>query len=130
MKKFTFSLCLFLACTLGAFAQDTPTNEAVDKTTASISRLMAQNIGLNENEYIQVRTLNHERLSRAAEASKNLKGDPENLAAHLRDIDEDFEIKLFKILSNRQVEAYAEFKLKPEANFLSLVQEVNAKPKK
>ncbi|GAB2532221.1 hypothetical protein GCM10027189_11600 [Rufibacter soli] len=91
---------------------------------------MAQNMGLNENEYIQVRTLNTERLAKAAEVARMFQNDTENMNAKLHEIDEEFENKLFKILSSRQVDAYAAFKTKPEASFLSLVQEVSPSRKK
>ncbi len=91
---------------------------------------MVDAMGLNENEYLQVRTLNMERLSKAAEATKMYANDDENREARLREIEEEFETKLFRILSTRQLEAYAEFKAKPEGNFLTLVQEVTPKNKK
>ncbi|WP_460892134.1 hypothetical protein [Rufibacter soli] len=129
MKNFTLSLCLFVACAFTASAQ-APADGAVEKTSLSISRLMAQNMGLNENEYIQVRTLNTERLAKAAEVARMFQNDTENMNAKLHEIDEEFENKLFKILSSRQVDAYAAFKTKPEASFLSLVQEVSPSRKK
>ncbi|MFB9864612.1 hypothetical protein EFA69_05285 [Rufibacter immobilis] len=124
MKNFTLSLCLFAAVAFNASAQNAPKNDAVEKTSTSISRLMLSSMGMNENEYIQVRALNIERLSKAAEVAKTYENDAEMKEARLREIDEEFENKLFRILTSRQVEAYAEFKTRPEANFLSLVQEV------
>ncbi|ALI99954.1 hypothetical protein DC20_14455 [Rufibacter tibetensis] len=115
---------MFLGLAFTSTAQVAPKNEAVDKATVSISRMMVEEMGLNEAEYIQVRNLNQERLAKAAEATRQFSGDAPQLEASLRDIEEDFENKLFKILTNRQLEAYAEFKTKPEANFLSLVQQV------
>ncbi|WP_205499887.1 hypothetical protein [Rufibacter psychrotolerans] len=128
MKKLFLSFCLVAAFACGAAAQTAPKNEAVEKTSASVSRLMVEAMGLNENEYLMIRNLNLERLSKAAEVARN--EDAESREARLREIDEEFENKLFRILSSRQVEAYAEFKAKPEGNFLTLVQEVTPNAKK
>ncbi|GGK86869.1 hypothetical protein ACD591_18370 [Rufibacter glacialis] len=130
MKNFTLSVSLFFALAFTASAQVAPANPSVEKATISISRLMVQEMGLNEVEYIQVRNLNQERLLKAAEATRQFQNDAPTLEASLEEIDRDFENKLFKILNNRQVEAYAEFKTKPEANFLSLVQQVSPRNKK
>ncbi|RNI21814.1 hypothetical protein [Rufibacter latericius] len=130
MKTILFSTCLFLALAFSASAQEAPKNDAVEKTSVSISRRMVQEMGLNEVDFIQVRNLNQERLQKAAQASRTYDNDPSSLETALREIDEEFETKLFRILSNRQLEAYAEFKLKPEGNFLSLVQQVSPKSKK
>ncbi len=117
-------MCFALALGMQAFAQDGTVNQAVEKTSSAVTRLMMQSIGLNENEYLRVRTLNHARLAKAAEVTKMYGGNAEMLEARLKEIEGNFENELFKILNSRQVEAYAEFKVKPEGNFLSLVQEV------
>ncbi|KAA3436862.1 hypothetical protein [Rufibacter hautae] len=130
MKNFTLSLCFVFALAFSATAQVAPQNESVEKTAVSISRLMVQSMGLNEVEYIQVRNLNQERLAKAAEVTRKYANDDSSLESSLREIDEAFENKLFTILNNRQLEAYADFKTKPEANFLSLVEQVTPKAKK
>ncbi|WP_210465903.1 MULTISPECIES: hypothetical protein [Rufibacter] len=130
MKNFTLSLCFVFALAFSASAQVAPQNESVEKTAASISRLMVQSMGMNEVEYIQIRNLNQERLAKAAEASRKYASDGSSLEASLREIEEEFENKLFTILNSRQLEAYAAFKAKPEANFLSLVEQVSPKAKK
>ncbi|GGK61689.1 hypothetical protein GCM10011405_07180 [Rufibacter glacialis] len=85
---------------------------------------MMQSIGLNESEYIRVKALNQERLTKAAEVAKMYGSDAEMRDARLSEIESGFEAELFKILNSRQVEAYSEFKTKPEGNFLSMVQQV------
>ncbi|WP_181304047.1 hypothetical protein [Rufibacter sp. XAAS-G3-1] len=130
MKTFTLSICLFLALVFTASAQAPSNKDAVEKTTVSVSRMMVDAMKLNEVEYIQIRNLNQERLQKAAEVTRKFADDAAAREASLRDIEEDFENKLFRILNNRQVEAYAEFKTKPEANFMSLVQQVSPGTKK
>ncbi|MBC3540093.1 hypothetical protein ACFSC6_16980 [Rufibacter sediminis] len=130
MKIFTVSICLVLAFSLKGLGQVAPKNEAVENTSASISRMMVTELGLNEAEFLQIRNLNQERLTKAAEITRKLKDDAPALNASLRDIEEDFETKLFRILTTRQLEAYAEFKMKPEANFLTLVQQVSPDSKR
>ncbi|MFB9865421.1 hypothetical protein EFA69_02140 [Rufibacter immobilis] len=131
MKNFTLTLCLLFALAVNAMAQDTPAlNKALEKTCNSVTRLMVQSMGLNENEYIQLRALNQKRLAKAAEVAKMYSNDAEMLDARLKEIESSFEGDLYKILNTRQATAYAEFKAKPEGNFLSMVQEVTKGSKK
>ncbi|WP_181304712.1 hypothetical protein [Rufibacter sp. XAAS-G3-1] len=130
MKNFTLTLCFVFALVMNVVAQNGPANPALEKTTHSVTRLMMQSIGLNESEYIQVKALNHARLTKAAEVAKMYSNDAAARDARLQEIDTNFENDLFKVLNSRQVEAYAEFKTKPEGNFLSMVQEVTKTSKK
>ncbi|MBA9078607.1 MULTISPECIES: hypothetical protein [Rufibacter] len=130
MKNFTLTLYFLFALVVSAVAQNTPSNPALEKASSDITRLMVESMSLNENEYIKLKNLNSERLVKAAEAEKMYSDDAEMREVRLREIEDDFEEKLFKMLNSRQVTAYAEFKTKPEANFLSLVQSASAAPKK
>jgi hypothetical protein len=129
MKNFTLTFCFVFALVANVFAQDTPSTDAVEKTSSAVTRLMVASMGLNEGEYIQLKALNKERLAKAAEIAKMYGSDPEVRDARLKEIDGTFEGELFKILNSRQVEAYTAFKAKPEGNFLSMVQEVTKSSK-
>ncbi|WP_157593129.1 hypothetical protein [Rufibacter tibetensis] len=91
---------------------------------------MVQAIGLNESEYIIIKGLNQNRLSKAAEVTKMYGNDAEMRNIRLKEIESDFEAELFKVLNSRQVEAYYAFKAQPEGNFLAIVQEVAKAGKK
>ncbi|MBC3541774.1 hypothetical protein ACFSC6_10020 [Rufibacter sediminis] len=124
MKNALLTFCFLFVLVMNAVAQNGPANPAVEKTSNSVTRLMVQSIGLNESEYIVVKSLNQERLMKAAEVAKMYGNDAEMRDARLKEIEDTFESELFKVLNSRQVEAYSEFKAKPEGNFLSMVQEV------
>ncbi|WP_192820206.1 hypothetical protein [Rufibacter sp. LB8] len=130
MKNFTLTVFFLVALTVSAVAQNAPSNPALDKASSTITRLMVESMGLNENEYIKLKNLNQERLAKTTEADKMYADDAEMRDVRLREIEDDFETKLFKMLNGRQVEAYSSFKSKPEANFLSLAKEASASPKK
>ncbi|RNI26254.1 hypothetical protein [Rufibacter latericius] len=124
MKNSLLTLGFLFVLVMNAVAQNGPSNPAVEKTSNSVTRLMVQSIGLNESEYITVKALNQERLVKAAEVAKMYGSDAEMRDARLKEIESNFESELFKVLNSRQVEAYSDFKNKPEGNFLSMVQEV------
>jgi hypothetical protein len=130
MKNFTLTLCFVFALVMNVVAQNGPASPALEKTTTSVTRSMMQSIGLNESEYIQIKALNLNRLTKAAEVAKTYSNDAAARDARLQEIDTNFENDLFKVLNSRQVEAYSEFKNKPEGNFLSMVQEVTKTSKK
>lgn len=130
MKNFTLTLYLLFALIVSAIAQNTPSNPALDQASSTITRLMVESMSLNENEYIKLKALNHERLTQAAEADKLYADDQEMRDVRLREIEDEYENKLFKMLNSRQVHAYATFKTKPEANFLALAKEASTPRKK
>ncbi|KAA3436071.1 hypothetical protein [Rufibacter hautae] len=125
MKNALLTFCFLFVLVMNAVAQTGPANPAVEKTCNSVTRLMVQSIGLNESEYLQVKTLNQQRLVKAAEVAKMYSNDAEMRDTRLKEIETTFETELFKLLNSRQVEAYSEFKAKPEGNFLSMVKEVS-----
>ncbi|QHL89200.1 hypothetical protein GU926_17895 [Nibribacter ruber] len=130
MKNFTLSVFFFFALVVSAAAQKSPSNPALDQASSNLTRSMMQTMGLNEDEYIKLKTLNQERLAKATEADKLYADDTEQRDVRLREIEDEFEVKLFNMLNTRQITAYAEFKQKPEANFLAIVQELKSSPKK
>jgi hypothetical protein len=130
MKNFTLTVFFFLSLVFSAAAQQTPSTPALDQASSNLTRIMMQNMGLNEDEYIKLKALNQERLSKATEADKLYADDQEQRDVRLREIEDEFEVKLFNMLNTRQVTAYAEFKQKPEANYLAIVQQLKASPKK
>ncbi|WP_207433118.1 hypothetical protein [Sabulibacter ruber] len=129
MKNFALTICFVCALVMQTLAQGGSVDPAVEKASNTVSRLMMRSMGLNESEYLVVRTLNQTRLAKAAEAAKMYSGDTEMRNALLKEIESNFENELFKVLNSRQVEAYSEFKAKPEGNFLSLVQEMTKSAK-
>lgn len=129
IKNFTLTVLLAVAVVMGASAQN-PSNPALDKATIRLTRAMVETMQLNEGEYIKLKKLNQMRLAQASEAEKMYVDDAEMRDARLKEIDEEFEQQLFTMLNSRQVEAYADFKQKPEGNFLAVLQEESASTSK
>ncbi|MGV3539148.1 MAG: hypothetical protein ACO1OQ_05015 [Rufibacter sp.] len=127
MKNFTLTLYFLFALAVSTVAQSNP---VLEKASSDITRRMVESMAMNENEYIKLKALNLERLTKATEADKMYSDDAEMREVRLREIEDEFENKLFVMLNARQVAAYADFKTTPEANYLSLVQEIASARKK
>lgn len=129
MKNFTLTAYFLFALVVTAVAQTGTTNPIVDQVSTELTRSMTTELALNENDYIKLKALNEQRLTNATEAAKLYADDEAMRISRLAEIEADYEEKLFKMLNGRQVDAYAVFKEKPEASFVSLVQKVSAENK-
>lgn len=126
MKNFTLTAYFLFALAITAVGQNGASNPVVDQVSTELTRSMADQLALNENDYIKIKALNQQRLTSATEAAKLYADDEAMRISRLAEIEAEYEEKLFKMLNGRQVAAYAEFKEKPEASFVSLVQKVYA----
>lgn len=131
MKKITLSLAFGLFFSVAGFAQDRTQPVADARTKAyKMTRIMADNLRLNESEYIRVRTLNEERMAEAAQAAALYQNDPELKDSKLKEIEEQFDRQLQALLSPRQLEAYLVFKENPPVNYSAFLSEEAARGKK
>ncbi len=126
MKNLSLTIFAIFAFVYTAVAQTGNPNPVVEQVSVELSRTMAQELILNDNDYIKLKALNQQRLANATEASKLYADDDAMRISRLAEIETDYEENLFKMLNGRQVDAYAVFKNKPEASFMSLVQKVSA----
>ena len=110
MKKFTLSIAFALSVTFAGFAQEQPTAKGLDSQVTEQTRELARELGLNEREYITLRQLNQEKISKTAEVESMYSNDPSMRDMKIREIDEHFDARLIAVLNPKQQEAYAEYK--------------------
>ena len=116
MKTLTLTLAFGLCFGFSALAQDQPKSSAsIDARVTEETRSMAQKIGLNEREYMTLRKLNKERISKTVEVESIYSNDAEMRTMKIQEIDEHFDTQLTAVLNPKQQEAYAELKKTSES---------------
>jgi hypothetical protein len=124
MKKFTYSLALFLVMSASVFATDRAKPAADAQTRASqITRMMVDELRLNEAEYIRLRTLNVDRLLQVEEVAFLYKNDLLIKDTKLKEVEENFDRQLQAVLSASQMKAYVAFKQNPPVNYAAFISE-------
>lgn len=114
MKKFLLSLLFLLFFAYNAQAQEI--SESAEKRIALITRVMAAELGLNESEYIRLKSFNRERIVKGDEISEYYGNNPELKARKLMDLEASFDKKFKAMLSPTQLAAYAAYKHDPESD--------------
>lgn len=100
--SFTFSLSASAMASL-------PGHGEIQAQATEQTRTLANFIGINEYEYIQVKKLNESRLTEIQEAIGEYE-DKEILALNIRDINRKFEKSVLSLLDVRQKKAYFQYK--------------------
>lgn len=124
MKNLFTTLALTIAISFSLVAQDRAKPAPNARTKAyQITRIMSDQLRLNESEYIRLRTLNEERLLKAEEAALQFKNDLVMKDAKLREIENSFDIQVQAMLSARQMDAYISFKQNPPIHYTAYMNE-------
>lgn len=92
-----------------SLAAGAPGHGEIQAQAAEQTRILANFIGINEYEYIQVKKLNESRLLEIQEAAGEYE-DSEILALNIRDINLKFEKSVLSLLDVRQKKAYFHYK--------------------
>lgn len=93
----------------GAASAAAPGHGEIQAQATEQTRTLANFIGINEYEYIQVKKLNESRLLEIREAEGEYE-DKEILALNIRDINRKFEKSVLSLLDVRQKRAYFQYK--------------------
>ncbi|MGV3504877.1 MAG: hypothetical protein ACO1O1_14300 [Adhaeribacter sp.] len=103
--SFTFSF----SAAVVAHPAEAPLHGEIQAQATEQTRALANFIGINEYEYIQVKKLNESRLLEIQDAVKEYE-DKEILALNIRDINRKFEKSVLNLLDVRQKKAYFQYK--------------------
>jgi hypothetical protein len=111
MKKVLVAFTLTLSLTGSIFASSAMavSDGTIQARATEQTRNLANQIGINEYEYIQVKKLNETRLQEIEEALVEYE-DQEILALNIRDINRKFEKAVLTMLDARQKKAYYQYK--------------------
>jgi hypothetical protein len=124
MKNFISTLVLFMAISTSLVAQDRSSAPVNARTKAyQITRIMSDQLRLNESEYIRLRTLNEERVMQTEEAAVEFKNDLVMKDAKLKEIEDNFDRQVQGMLTARQLDAYLAFKENPPVNYTAFINE-------
>ncbi|MFC5269830.1 hypothetical protein [Adhaeribacter terreus] len=108
MKNLTIFLAFILLCTTGiSFAQ---AGGNLDARVATVTRSMSANLGLNEMDYIKLKTLNHDNMVKASEINSQYLNDATLREMKISELQADYENQLRAFLSPKQMEAYIAYK--------------------
>ena len=112
MKKIFFVAVLFSATTF-AFAQ-TKTAEAYDAVEAS--RTMANNLMLNEGQYLQIKALNNVKQERYRDIDALYANDPEMRQQKMDALNAEMDMEYQKVLKPDQYQSYLELEGRTSAS--------------
>lgn len=110
MKKLLFTMVVSFMVGASALAQEVTKEQSLEQRASDLTRSMANELRLNESEYIKLKALNRDRLTRIDETLNRYSNDPGMRQAKLREINANFEANLTPILSKSQREAFMEYK--------------------
>lgn len=113
-------LALFISLTSFAAKAGNNANQIAAEASA-IARQMANEIELNELEYIQVRNYTLEKLETVAYLQEMYQTNPEMLAAKVKDAETAYQYRIQNLLSNKQFENYLALnnRFKPQLNLIA-----------
>ncbi|KAA5544833.1 hypothetical protein [Adhaeribacter rhizoryzae] len=114
MKKTLLSLLFLSFFAYQANAQQI--SESAEKRIALITRVMAAELGLNESEYIRLKSLNRERIVKGDEISEFYNNNPDLKTRKLMELEASFDKKFKAMLNPIQLAAYAAYKHDPESD--------------
>lgn len=124
MKKLLFTSALLLTFTfaINSFAQTTPAPANVDEKASVLTRDMSQQLGLNELEYIKLKALNRERLTKSKQIKTMYSNDIAMRDRKMGELERNYEAELKSFLNAKQEEAYVVYKTNP-TNYTALSSE-------
>ena len=108
MKNLATFLVITFLCTSGATMAQAGGN--LDAQVATVTRNMSAQMGLNEMDYIKLKTINHDNMLRASEINKAYANDATLREMKISELQADYEKQLRAMLSSKQMEAYAAYK--------------------
>jgi hypothetical protein len=103
MKKLITSAFLFL---LIITAQASTSNDQIQSQAADMARRMANQIQLNESEYIQVKKYTVEKLAAEMQIRDMYSNDTDMMIRKLAENDSTYLLKIESLLNNSQLENY------------------------
>lgn len=124
MKNFVFTFALSLVLSAGAFAQSGAQSgtASIDTRVTTVTRNMANELGLNELEYIKLRALNREHFTKQREITSMYSNDMSMRDMKMTELNNAYEAQLNSFLNPKQMEAYASYK-ENSANYTALTGE-------
>jgi len=108
MKNLTLTFAIVFACFLGS--NNSWAGGNLDARAATVTRSMSTQLGLNEMEYIKLRNLNLEHMTKAAEVNRMFSNDPAFLEVKINELKLAYEKELGSILNSKQMESYVAYK--------------------
>ena len=108
MKNLATFLVFTFLCTSGATLTHAGGN--LDARVATVTRSMSAQLGLNEMDYIKLKTLNHDNMVRATEINTAYANDATLREMKISQLQADYETQLRAMLSAKQMEAYVAYK--------------------
>ncbi|MFC5271011.1 hypothetical protein [Adhaeribacter terreus] len=118
MKKL-FTL-FFLGMAFAATAQSRTSEPELANNAAAISRVMAHDLQLNEQEYIQIKNLTFEKLRTMAEIQDNYAYNPRLRNLKLEETEKAYQWQVRHALNAKQVEQYLAWHESAEAVLTSV----------
>jgi hypothetical protein len=112
MKKTLLAITFLLSSALMAFAQDG--SSSTEKRVNMLTRIMASELGLNESEYLRLKTLNRERVVKSDEIAELYSLDLDLQNKKIQELEASFDKKLKVMLSPDQLELYNAYRKSPE----------------
>ena len=103
MKNLITSVFLFL---LVFTSQAASTNDDIQQKAANMARRMANQIQLNESEYIQVKRYTLEKLTAEFQVRDMYSNDTDMMIRKLTEVDNLFQLKIESLLNSTQLENY------------------------
>ena len=108
MKNLRIFLAFMLLSTTGiSFAQ---AGGNLDARVITVTRSMSAQLGLNEMDYIKLKTLNHDNMAKASAINTQYVNDATLREMKISDLQTDYENQLRSLLSPKQMEAYVAYK--------------------
>jgi len=126
MQKLILSIACFFSLFITASAQEI--SSSAEKRINLLTRVMATELGLNESEYIRLKTMNRERVIKADELAELYSDNQELMNKKIYELEVSFDKKFTAILSQRQLAAYSQYKHRPNAQ-IALSEDNKPAPK-
>ena len=104
MKEIMATVFFALAILTASAANDPA---KINEQATGIARSLADQLGLNELEYIQVKKFTAEKLTREAEIKDMYRNDRSMMARKMAELDTDYKHRIQCLFNSRQFEAYA-----------------------
>ncbi|WP_026464890.1 hypothetical protein [Adhaeribacter aquaticus] len=114
MKRSVLTLCFICFVTVVTLAQNVPSS--TEKRISLLTRVMASELGLNEIEYMKLKSLNTDRLIKADELAELYKHDHAMLARKIYELETSYDRKLKAMLNPNQLNTYAAYRHSPASD--------------
>jgi len=125
MKKILLFVTVSLFAGASVVAAPSMSNVSIDieKKCTESTRALAKALLLNEAEYIQLKTLNRERLLKLEEIADTFSNDAVTREAKMQEVENYFTKKIRKFLTPSQMQAFAKYRQVPNQRYIIAISE-------